>query len=166
MSVVGFSGARSVADAARVMDLVRAVVTRPDVTGVVTGACVGVDGIAGRFAHALRPDARHVVIVPADRSRVDPWWKALVHRDLLLSTTVPTVARFAPGLTVLYMPDGSSYRDRDRAVVTASRRLVALPAYPETDARSARSGTWLTVRLAREARVPVEVAVLNGLTPG
>ena len=39
----------------------------------VTGACTGGDAFIGRYLYANRPEAEHVVVVPADRSRVDPW---------------------------------------------------------------------------------------------
>src|SRR5262249_19060923 len=77
--------------------------------------------------------AGHIVVVPADRSRVDPWWEG------------------CPEVTVIEMPEGTTYRDRNAALVARSAAVFGLPAYPEDDPRSRRSGTWQTIRMARRA---------------
>lgn len=103
---------------------------------VVTGGCRGVDA---QVARSARKHGLFVyTVLPANRSQVDPdWW---AYADAYKE-----------------MPKGSSYRDRDKALVDLSNRLVALPRHPEHDPRSKRSGTWLTVRLAREAGKPVDI---------
>jgi hypothetical protein len=47
------------------------------------------------------------------------------------------------------------YKQRNLAIVRASNILLACPLFPENDSRSARSGTWQTVRMARQANEPV-----------
>jgi hypothetical protein len=44
-----------------------------------------------------------------------------------------------------------SYADRNQDIVDGCEKLIAAPLYPEDDSRSARSGTWMTVRKARAA---------------
>jgi hypothetical protein len=100
-----------------------------------TGACVGGDAFIGRWLHEHRPHAEHVVIVPADRSRVDPWWESVLG---------------AP-VTVIEMPEGSTYEDRNARLVAEASAVFAFPAYPEDDPRSRRSGTWQTARMARRS---------------
>jgi hypothetical protein len=106
----------------------------------VTGACKGVDAVAGRTLVSERPDAQHVVVVPANRSAVVQWWPSV------------EVVR---GIEVLEMPEDTDYKDRNEVLVELSDHLVAFVEHPEDDPRSTRSGTWQTVRLARAAGVPV-----------
>lgn len=54
------------------------------------------------------------------------------------------------------------YRERNLAIVSATRLLLACPRYPEQDARSARSGTWQTIRFARRAQIPVIILTPTG----
>jgi hypothetical protein len=48
---------------------------------------------------------------------------------------------------VLHPP--KAFRARDDDIAYASAVILAGPQYPEDDSRSLRSGTWLTIRLAR-----------------
>lgn len=107
----------------------------PQADRYLTGACMGGDAFIGRWLRLHRPDAEHVVIVPADRSRVDPWWE----QD------------GCPPVTVTEMPPGTTYADRNARLVTEANAVFAFPAYPENDPRSLRSGTWQTARMARKA---------------
>jgi len=103
----------------------------------VTGACEGGDAFIGRWLYLNRPEAEHVVVVPADRSRVDYWW-------MLASGRPVTV-------TVIEMAPGTSYADRNARLVAEGDTVFAFPAYPEDDPRSLRSGTWQAARMARKA---------------
>ena len=107
---------------------------------MVTGGCIGVDALVARMAHGGR--RRVHTVVPADRSRVDPYWRK--HCD--------TFEELDPGTT---------YSDRNERIVELSDRLVAFPEYPEHHNLSRRSGTWMTVRIAGRAGKPVEVVTLN-----
>lgn len=133
---VSFTAARNMDQAAR-EGIVTSVLTVhvPHVERYVTGACVGGDTFIGRWLFWNRPDAEHVVVVPADRSRVDPWW--LEAGD--------------PAVTVIEMPVGTSYGRRNARLVIEADAVFAFPAYPEDAPRSLRSGTWQTVRQARKA---------------
>lgn len=62
--------------------------------------------------------------------------------------------------TLLY--PAKPYRERNKDIVTYSRLILACPLYPENDTRSARSGTWQTVRLARRTQKPVILIIPNG----
>jgi hypothetical protein len=113
----------------------------------VTGACEGWDALVGEFL-ALKfppPIAQHIVIVPADKSRVDPWWE-----------------KFDIGLVqVVYMPDDTDYRDRNKEIVRLADQVFYCADYPEDDGRSKRSGTWMTKRIAEAEKVPVSGIVIN-----
>lgn len=114
----------------------------------VTGACVGVDAFVGENLYMLRPRAHHVVVVPADRSRVCRWW-------------VDATGAVLPGVEVVEMPEGTTYRDRNHELLVDADVLFGFPDLPENDPRSARSGSWMTVRLAKSLSKPVFVETLR-----
>jgi len=150
----GFSGSRTLGpDEERVVEDVLADLEGAEFT---TGGCVGVDAQVGFNLWSAWPDALHRVVVPDDHSRVEAWWAS---RGVLEAG--PNVV-----VELEQMPPGSSYRDRNRRIVGHSDVLVAFPAWPEDDPRSARSGTWQTVRLARRAGVDTRVFVLSDRTAG
>ncbi len=62
--------------------------------------------------------------------------------------------------TLIY--DAKPFRARNSDIVQASGILLACPRYPEQDARSARSGTWQTIRFARRAHKPVILVIPSG----
>jgi hypothetical protein len=138
---VATSGTRerlTMAQAALVRDKV---LSLPPGTTVVTGGCVGVDALIATVAY--RAGRYHVLtVLPADHSRVDPNWKDHCHEHI-------------------QMEHGTTYRQRDAMVVLHGDNLLAFPLYPEDDPRSKRSGTWMTVRLAKRAAKPVEAFVLS-----
>lgn len=102
----------------------------------VTGACQGGDAWIGAWLYVTRPAAEHVVVVPCNRRQVDPWW---------------TRTGSLPLVTVIDMPPGTNYADRNRELVARADQVFGFPAFPEEDPRSQRSGTWQTIRMARDA---------------
>lgn len=183
----------------------------------ITGGARGGDKFLGRWLYANRPGAEHMVIVPANRSQVDPWWEPgrVVHcqrnkydvlidrsgmwgnpfllgrdggrdeviakyrawliRNPALMARLPELAGLTLGcwckpepchgdvlaelatplVTVITVPMGRTSHDRkprNQRVVDESTVVYGLPAYPEEDPRSERSGTWQTIRIARRAR--------------
>jgi hypothetical protein len=109
----------------------------PDADRYVTGACRGGDAWTGAWLAYHRETAEHVIIVPANRSQVDPWW-----------TAVPSGLR---RVSIVEMPPGTSYKDRNQRLVDLADWVFGFPAFPEEDPRSARSGTWQAIRMARDA---------------
>jgi len=102
---------------------------------VITGGAVGGDAYAARVAHAMRLWVR--TLLPEDPKEVDPQW-----RD--------------------YCDEAEGawpYRERNTRLVEQCSVLYAFPAFPEDDPRSKRSGTWMTVRIARKLGRPHEVWV-------
>jgi hypothetical protein len=106
----------------------------PEAERYITGGCRGGDTWIGRWLLLNRPDAEHVVIVPANHAAVDPWW-----------------LRAGRPVTVIDMPAHSAYRHRNSRMVQEADAVFGFPAYLEDDSRSLRSGTWQTIRMAREA---------------
>ena len=136
----------------------------PPARTYITGGCYGGDAFLGHWCAVNHPAAEHFVILPADRSKVDPWWEnsAFRARSLPLAGWEPwpilphaaflSDEIFRPRITVLEMPPGSTYEDRNAELVRWGTVTYGLPAYPEDDPRSARSGTWQAIRMARRAR--------------
>lgn len=114
-------------------------------THVITGTCIGVDTVV---AHTAFMRGLYVTaIVPAKREKVDPEWRAYC--------------------TDFYeMPDGDPepYRRRNEEVVRRGDILAGFPTFPEKHSRSIRSGTWMTVRIARQAGKPVYLWLLSELS--
>lgn len=52
--------------------------------------------------------------------------------------------------------------ERNRRIVDMCQRLLAMPAHPEDDPRSLRSGTWATIRYARAQGRPVLTVMPDG----
>ena len=151
----GFSGARDLTEAGErvVVGVLDAVLAgAPERAEYTTGACVGVDAFVGAWLWRHAPRARHRVVVPADRSRVEHWWR----RRAITEAVGPY------GVEVEEMGAGTTYKDRNQRIVECSDVLIAFPAHGEDDARSRRSGTWQTVRMARRAGLEVRVFVLGG----
>lgn len=142
---VGFTGARSiVSEQERLVEAALAVLD-PSRHVVVTGGCIGIDRLVAVLAHVR---GLHVhTILPADRSRLDLDWRQHC-------------------TSYEEMPIGTDYRARNERLVARSKRLVALPAHPEDDPRSKRSGTWMTVRIARQAVKPIVVLLPETATEG
>lgn len=134
---VGWTGTRSLNDDGREWILGIIDLLHPD-TIIITGACVGADAYIARVAHdhGLYVHA----IVPFNRSQVDPEWRDYCD-------------------TYDEMPDGTDYRYRNERIVDASDRMYGIADYPEKHEQSRRSGTWMTIRIARRDAKPVEVYV-------
>lgn len=108
----------------------------------VHGGCIGIDDVGGQAAHSLGLLVHAMLINEWRKSPYTAdWWN---YSD-----------------TNAVMSWGTSYRERDQAVVDESNALLAFPLYPEKHARSHRSGTWMTIRMARRKGIPIEVICLN-----
>lgn len=134
--IFGFTGARNIADTEQ-EPVVEFLHSLPPAEAYVTGGALGMDAFIGVFFVRFQPQARHVIIVPDNKSAVFEWWESS-----LLSLHSADVRRMAPGTT---------YKDRNQAIVDACDELVGFPEYPEDDERSRRSGSWQTIRMARKA---------------
>lgn len=113
--------------------------------GYVSGGCRGWDAIFGRTLALTYPDKIHCVIVPDNRSQVDPWWEEF---DL-------------GKIWVIFMGEGTDFRARNQKIVELSSYIWYCASHPEKHGASTRSGTWMTVRLARAADKPVSGFLLN-----
>lgn len=99
-----------------------------------TGGAIGGDAFIGRWLFVNRPEAEHHVIVPGNKSQVDPWWLQV---DGIVRITM--------------MPSFSTYENRNAELVAEGVAVCGFPAYEEHDRRSRRSGSWQTIRMARDA---------------
>lgn len=136
---VGISGSRRLRPEGRAI-IAQALEGVPFGTRLITGAAIGVDACVARLA----PEYGLLVhtVVPANRRDVSPFWEERADSFEL-------------------MPEGTAFRARNLRIVELSSRLLAFPLHPESDPRSQRSGSWMTVRLARAAGIPVDIYVLD-----
>lgn len=152
MRVVGFTGTRNCEwDDLKPFHKAEVLKQLEEFDEFVTGACVGFDAVMGRFLAICFPGKKHTIIVPANHSQISLWWNDLPQENI----------------TVVYMPEGSTYKDRNQAIVGRSDALVFCAEYPEGHPKSRRSGTWQTIRMARKARIPVTgITLTNARTLG
>ena len=136
---VAFSGSREPtgwmqSHAAQIVDAL------DSATRVVVGGCVGIDALIARLAYK-RGLWVHAVL-PADRRFVDPDWRDYCDSYEELE------------------PSREPFRARNTRMVELIDRggcLHALPQFHEQHDDSKRSGTWMTIRLARGAKKPTRV---------
>jgi hypothetical protein len=107
-----------------------------------TGGASGFDVFALYKLLQMYPKAHHRVIMPWDRSQA------------IELCDIPR------GVEVVTMPPRTTYRQRDEMIVRPfSEKLMAFPLHEED--RDVRSGTWMTTRIAQQAKLIVVVTVLE-----
>lgn len=117
----------------------------PDFTGGRYGGAHGVDTVSAFTAMEVFPDADHVVIAPA------AYWSRLVPEGARLE--------YAPG----GRDDSDSYMIRNRLLVGGNAEVLV--AFPRTPRAEGRSGTWSTVRRARDRGRLIFFVPLDGTPP-
>lgn len=136
---IAFTSSRAVRDGDRnLIERTLAELCTP-IDHFVTGACIGGDQHIASTVHSWWPQAGQTIVVPADTSRVDTDWLSEVESW--------------DQVDIRTMPRGTSYRDRNTDLLVGADRLIAFPDTPES--KAPRSGTWMTVRLARAAQIPI-----------
>jgi hypothetical protein len=134
----GFTGSRYVApEHHSFIDLV--LENYLDGSEYTTGAQAGIDTFVLRRLAPKLSEAHHRVIVPS----------------------APHLERYlAMADEVIYLPPSREpYRDRNEKILEYTDVLIALPLHPEEE--QPRSGTWMTIRMAKKAGIPVEIAMLD-----
>ncbi len=106
-------------------------IRHPSVIEVHHGDCVGVDAIAHEIALAA---GKRIVIHPPSDPRKRAWCAG------------------PPGQVTILEP--RPYLDRNHDIVVCSDELIAVPIEL---VEVKRSGTWATVRYARERAIPIEI---------
>lgn len=146
-NLLGFTGTRQAAQPAafRWLDAPETHEWFESYDGYVTGGCRGFDVLVGQHLADTFPDKEHWVICPSNKSQIFAWWLAPEYEFV----------------RVVYMPEGTDYRDRNTEIVNRSAELYYCADFPEADGRSKRSGTWMTVRIAQNAEVPVTGMILH-----
>lgn len=146
MKTVGFTGGRNLSGVSP--DKMVSPLKKLERSQFVYGGCIGADEAIALWLTNFGPaGSRHRVILPANRAAVAEWWK------------YPNAADPFP--LVEYMPAGSTFKDRNQAIVNISDELVGFPEYPEDHPKSRRSGTWQTIRMGRKKSIPVDVHILR-----
>lgn len=74
----------------------------------------------------------------------------------------PRDREFIADTTDDWTAEPNSYPARNAAIVDESAALIAGPLYLEQDPRSRRSGTWMTVRMARTKGIPIRIIYQDG----
>lgn len=107
-----------------------------EVVEVTTGGAGGIDAVVGLSLRKALPDAQHNICLPEDRSHTSYWWDDDDDQVRVIAC--------------------SDYRARNAEIVARSELLVAFP-YLQLQRRS---GTLMTVNIAKKLDVPVRVFVL------
>jgi hypothetical protein len=140
----GFTGTRSFKHEHHAIDVFGRLLQLHNGTEFWTGACVGLDDYVAQQLVQLYPWARHVVVMPHDRRQVDPafieW--AVAH----------------PKVEIIWMPEGTTMRDRNTKIVENVDRLEV---FPYRRLAKPYSGTWMTANIADKLGVPTDVLVLQ-----
>lgn len=138
MLVYGFTGTQqpSKQGVAFVYDtLIR--LPEPDL--VITGGCIGIDAIVGRW-YAEFTNCAQTVVLPASLKKVSLWFNEYPHVEWE------------------QMPDGSDYMARNDRMAEildgyAKRHKVKTFAFTKERTEVVRSGTWATVRRFRNVNI-------------
>lgn len=145
LRTVGFTGTRRVTSERGVQLLETERDYLEGFNHFVTGGAVGWDAIAGVWCFLTFTEAVHRVILPSNTSQVDPWWMAT-------AIAPQTEKALLEGRLIIDTPaDGKtrSYRHRNEKIVGQADSIFYVAEYDELDPHSKRSGTWMTVRIAR-----------------
>lgn len=146
MLVYGFTGTQQ--PSKQGAEFVRETLIKlPEPDLVITGGCIGIDAIVGRW-YAEFTDADQLVVLPAKLAKVSLWFNEYPH------------VRF------IHMPEGTDYMDRNdkmAAILAAYKRsafirsgmtTVKTFAFTKEQHEVQRSGTWATVRRFRHVGLP------------
>lgn len=129
--IVGFTGSRKNPTREQrnwFVDMISEIIDIRPITEFHHGDCVGSDAFAHKIIAALQiPIIIHPPILGIYRAYMD-----------------------GPMVTIL---EPKPYLERNRDIVDASDRMVALPSGPE----ELRSGTWSTIRYARETSAAINI---------
>lgn len=127
--ILGFTGSQSIPQMGfdHLFDRLELLYTKYQPEGIVVGACTGYDAEVQMWFVHNRPEVRRTVVVPANRSKVDP---------RCLQDT---------GAEFVLMPDGTSYRDRNIRLVELSDRLAGF-----WTGKRAYSGTFMSLNIGRK----------------
>jgi len=150
--IVGFTATRNITDAFPPGFVHETLSRLVDADIYVTGGARGGDAVIGRWLYLNRPHAHHIVVVPFNRSQVDEWWLEYPNAD-------PSVWS---DIEIRYMEEGTTYKDRNQALVNMCTHVVGFPEYSEWDERSRRSGSWQTLRMARNHTRHIKVQWFEG----
>jgi len=132
---LGFTGTRHLIDErktvlhARLDELIKM-----GLTHAITGACVGVDAEVVWYLLKVAPEVQHTIVVPFNRKGID---------GMLLSLKM---------VKFIFMPDGTSYKERDTKIVELSPAMEAF-----WTGQVIRSGTFMTINIAKRAGKPVHI---------
>jgi hypothetical protein len=146
----GFTASREISESVRsIMSnkllIMSRKINRQAAVEFVTGASSGGDAFIGEWlAWHWGSLAYHTIVVPANRSHVDEWW-----------TKMPLSYR--KWFNVIEMPAGTDYKYRNQFMVDRSTDYAGFPI--RSEARSPRSGTWQTIRMATRAEILRSVTI-------
>lgn len=122
--IIGFTASRELSEEQRsyIVDVVKSL----KADGFVTGGCVGGDAIIAKAINEFHPATSHKIVVPFNKTQVDSAVYELAH----------------PSDNIIYMPNGTNYRDRNTRIVKESTRMIAFWT------GNVRSGTKMTINIA------------------
>ena len=148
MMILGFTGTRRGMTSQQLAILPFIISTLP--SHLLHGGAEGADEQADRWFAEQRMPLDHISVYPCNREREEFWL---------------SVARARPiNIPARQMFNIRPPRVRNRMIVARADHLLAMPAtvMPATAKEVLRSGTWATIRYARQAGVPVTIVLPDG----
>lgn len=117
----------------------------PDKAMIVVGGCIGANALVaetsfhwGFYVHAVLPSIERGKFFDQHIFNYCHSWEEM-----------------PPGIP------GNAYRERNQRIVNYANVLFSFPELPEDHGRSKRSGTWMTIRMARMKPIPVHTYMVS-----
>jgi hypothetical protein len=115
------------------------------------------------FMVAFPPRSGPAELAHGDRVNGDAWAHGCgMDLGYIVHVHPPISARYRAYCTGHHNHRAASYRTRNWRIATHCSELLAAPLLPEAD--SPRSGTWMTVRMARSLGKPITLVWPDGRT--
>tara|TARA_Y100000296_G_C5147734_1_gene244681 strand:+ start:629 stop:1114 length:486 start_codon:yes stop_codon:yes gene_type:complete len=122
-NIIAFTGSQIITDDdSKLIEQIISKLEKPNC--FITGGCIGVDYFAAKMITKYFPDTEHVAILPYNLSKVP--------KDIYRYAT-----------QVVGLEKGTTYRDRNEAMVRNGSRLIAF-----WTGKKAYSGTFMTMNIA------------------
>ena len=127
MEIIGFTASRELSYKQKMF--IFKIISKLKAQKFITGGCWGGDEAIAMAINKYHPNIPHTVIVPYNRSQVSQ----------------KAIQCASPKDNIIWMPEQTSYRDRNKKIVELSDKIIAFWN------GNMRSGTKMTINIAKKA---------------